>query len=150
MKGLQALKIIEPRERIANDAPKLLESFEVGDVAHQGDIIIVGISDLPRSAKPRRNRQLADGETQGSRHVLERGAVYDADPAEVARLIKAATRCDVGLQYIGPVFIGPPNPTENDLTHPEHGNLGFPAGRICAVVYQRNFDSEEMEARVQD
>ena len=38
----------------------------------------------------------------------------------------------------------------NDLTHPEHGNQGFSAGAVCAVVYQRNLDAEEREARVLD
>jgi uncharacterized protein (UPF0335 family) len=36
------------------------------------------------------------------------------------------------------------------LTHPEHGNHGFPAKTVCAVVYQRNLDAEEREARVRD
>lgn len=151
MKTLKKLRSLEsPRERIANDAPKLLETFEVGDVSHQGDLIIVGIANLPASAKERKNRQLADGDTQGSRHILERGAVYEADRMELARLIKVATGCDVGSQYVGVVFVSGPNPTENDLTHPEHGNQGFPAGRICAVVYQRNMDAEEREVRTRD
>lgn len=137
-------------ERIANDAPKLHQSFEVGDVAHQGDLIIVGIASLPKSARQRKSRQLADGNTQGSRHVLEHGEIFDADAREVSLLIKEATRSIVETQYIGPVFVSPAAPTEDDLSHPEHGNQGFPAGRICAVVYQRNLDAEERAARVQD
>lgn len=140
----------EDRESIINDAPKLHSTFEVGDVAHQGDIIVIRIAALPPSAKPRKNRQLADGTTQGSRHVLARGKVFDADAAEVAAAIKSATKCDVQAQYIGPVFVSPAKPTENDLTHPEHGNQGFPAGSVCAVVYQRNLDAEEREQVVRD
>ena len=142
--------IAEPQERIANDAPKLHATFEPGDVAHQGDLIIVCIHALPTSARPRKSRQLADGNTQGSRHVLERGDVYDADAKEVSAAIQAATGCPVDLQYIGPVFVSPNEPTHSDLTHPEHGHQGFPAGAICAVVFQRNLDAEEREQRTQD
>lgn len=137
-------------EAMINDAPKLLEAFASGDVSHQGDILIVGIAELPKSAKPRKNRQLADGNTQGSRHVLERGHVYDCSPAEVIKAVKAANGCKVEAQYIGPVFVSPEKPTENDLTHPEHGNQGFPAGQVCAVVYQRNLDSEQRAQRARD
>lgn len=140
----------EPRERIANDAPKLHATFEPGDVSHQGDLIIVCIGTLPKSAKPREDRQLADGNTQGSRHVLERGDIFNAETREVAALITAATKCEVGLEYIGPVFISTIDPTGNDLTHPEHGHQGFPAGAVCAVVYQRNLDAEAREQRTQD
>lgn len=144
----------EPKP-ICNDAPKMLESFEIGDVSHQGDLIIVRIAELPRSARPRTNRQLADGSTQGSRHILQRGELFDADPEAVASLIlkattKAGCPCQVDSRYVGPVFISPPSPTADDLTHPEHGNQGFPAGSICAVVHQRNLDAEEREARVAD
>jgi hypothetical protein len=142
-------KIAKP-EAIVNDKPKLLSVFGVGDVSHQGDLIIVGIAEMPGSARPRKNRQLADGDTQGSRHVLERGDVYDADAAEIADLINSATGCSINVRYIGPVFVSPESPTENDLSHPEHGNQGFPAGQVCAVVYQRNLDAEELEQRTRD
>jgi len=144
------LKPMEPTERIANDDPKLHATFEPGDVSHQGDLIIVCIGALPKSAKPRANRQLAEGNTQGSRHVLQRGAIYDAEAGEVGDQIHAATTCTVAPQYLGPVFVSPADPTANDLTHPEHGNQGFPAGAVCAVVYQRNLDAEEREHRTQD
>jgi hypothetical protein len=147
---MTAVMPASPAERICNDESKLLASFEVGDVSHQGDIIIVRIASLPRSARPRSNRQLAEGTTQGSRHVLTRGDVYDANVREVASLLKDATRVDVETRYVGPVFVSPADPTADDLTHPEHGNQGFPAGAVCAVVFQRNLDAEQREARVAD
>ena len=137
-------------ERVVNDDAKLLATFAVGDVSHQGDLIIVAIDKVPPSAKRRENRQLADGDTQGSRHVVERGEVYDADPWEVRKIIHRVTGCDVEEQYIGPVFVSPADPTENDLTHPEHGNQGYPAGTVCAVVFQRNLDAEEQAVRSRD
>lgn len=144
---IAANEIAEP---LVNDDPKLHATFEPGDVSHQGDLIIICIHSLPKSAKTRENRQLADGSTQGSRHMLERGDVYDCDQPAVAKAIKKSTGIVVEPQYIGPVFVSPDVPTENDLTHPEHGNQGFPARVVCAVVYQRNLDAEEREKRVVD
>jgi hypothetical protein len=132
-------------EAIVNNEAKLLSAFSAGDVSHQGDLIIVGISRLPKSATPRKSRQLAEGNTQGARHVLARGEVYFADPSEVAELIDEATKCRVKPTYIGPVFVSPAKPTADDLTHPEHGNQGFPAGQVCAVVYQRTVYTEVLE-----
>jgi hypothetical protein len=154
-KGAKQTKKSQTIERIANDASKLHATFDPGDVSHQGDLIIVSIGTLPRSARPRKNRQLAEGDTQGSRHVLEHGEIFDADPEAVASLIlkateKAGCACRVDPRYIGPVFVAPAEPTPDDLTHPEHGNQGFPAGTVCAVVYQRNLDAEEREQRTRD
>jgi len=137
-------------EAIVNDAPKLLESFEVGDAVRQGDLYLIRIKSMPKSARPRGNRQLADGTTQGSRHVLERGEVFDCDPEAVARAVKSATKIDIDERYCGPVIRTASEPTENDLTHPEHGNIGFPADSICAVVFQRSLDAEQREMRVRD
>jgi len=138
------------QEAIVNDAPKLHSTFEVGDVAHQGDLTIVRIKKLPAGAKPRASRQLADGDTQGSRHILARGDVFDAPAKQVQASVRQATGLTIPEQYLGPVFVSPAEPTADDLTHPEHGNQGFPAGAVCAVVYQRSLDAEEREARVQD
>ena len=138
-------------EGIVNDEAKLNESFEVGDVSHQGDLILVRIASLPKSAKPRASRQLADGNTQGSRHVISRKAkCFDADATEVSMLIASANGCKVDARYVGPLFVSPSKPTANDLDHPEHGNQGFPAGAVIACVYQRSLDSEEREQRVLD
>lgn len=135
---------------VVNDASKLLEVFSVGDVSHQGDVIVVGIAKLPSSAQRRANRQVADGNTQGSRHILENGELYDCDKTQVAKAIKEVTKCIVDERYIGPVFVSPDVPTADDLTHPEHGNQGFPAGQVCAIVYQRSLDAEQREQRVRD
>ena len=42
------------------------------------------------------------------------------------------------------------NGIRHRLIHPEHGNHGFPARAVCAVVYQRNLDAEERAQRVAD
>jgi hypothetical protein len=142
-------------EAMVNDDPRLLDEaqFEVGDVSHQGDLMVVRVHCLPEDARPRgpqESRQLAPGETQGSRHVLERGRIYDCDVDQVRRLIQQANGCDVNSRYIGPMFVSPLAPTEHDLTHPEHGHQGFPAGAVCAVVHQRVLDQDEQERRALD
>lgn len=139
------------RESIINDAPRLFESFEVGDVSHQGDVIFVRIAKLPQQITQRANRQLADGNTQGSRHILTpRAKLYDAVPAELSQMIREATGANVEQQYIGPVFVSPDEPTAHDVTHPEHGHQGFPAGAVIACVFQRSLDAEERARRVMD
>lgn len=149
-------KVICRPEGIVNDEAKLLETFGVGDVSMQGDLMVVGIAangKKPRGCKPRENRQLADGSTQGSRHVLDRGEVFDCPAETVAGAIEKATGKKVDPQYCGPVFVCDTEPTANDLSHPEHGNQGFGMSgvrMVCAVVYQRNQDSEEREARARD
>ena len=146
----QAVSTVD-HEPVFNDAAKYNATFCAWDVTHQGDLIFVGLHSLPTRRKPHPTQQLADGDTQGSRHILRDGiAVYDCDTAQTMAAIKKATGTDVGSQYIGPVFVSPENPTEDDVAHPEHGNQGFPAGCVVAVVYQRNLDAEEIEQRTRD
>lgn len=123
------------------------DTWAPGDAAHQGDLILVCIPNLPKSAKPRENRQMADGETQGSKHVVDGGDVFDADADEIVVMVKAATKgrvlCDP--KYIGPVFSG-----SCVLTHPQHQHQAFPADTTTVVLFQRNQDSEEREHRARD
>jgi len=138
-------------EGIVNDAPRTFTEadFPIGTAAHQGDLVLVRIAILPRSAKPRRDRQLAIGNTQGSRHVLKTGTPYDCDSSEVASAIaKVCPGTVIQAAYIGPVFST--KNTTADLLHPEHGDHHYRGDMVIAVVYQRNLDSEERERRVQD
>lgn len=123
------------------------QTWAPGDVAHQGDLIFVCIPEIPLSRKSRQERQLVNGSTTGSRHVLDGGSVHDCDPREVADAISKATNGKMIVQerYIGPVFSGPAT-----VTHPQHQNQAFPAGTVTACVFQRNLDAEEREVRAQD
>lgn len=136
-------------ESIVNNATRTFTDADlpVGSVAHQGDMILVRIGKLPARAKPRENRQLADGNTQGSRHVVEGGNVYDCDPAEVVKAVKKATGRDVESQYIGPVFVSDGAST---VTHPEHGHHIYAGKMTIACVVQRNLDADEKAQRSQD
>lgn len=119
-------------------------TWSVGDCAHQGDLIFVCIAKIPLG-KVRNNRQLAEGETRGSRHILVGGEVFDPDQVAAASLIEAATKSKIDTKYIGPVFFGPAT-----VEHPEHQHQSFPADTITACVFQRNQTAEEREVRARD
>ena len=147
---LTVQKLAKP-EALINDAPRTFTAadFPVGTVAHQGDLILVRIASLPASAQPHKNRQLAVGDTQGSRHVLKKGAAYDCLLSDVSAAIAAACPgVRVAEAYIGPVFCTKAGVA--DLVHPEHGNHHYRGEMTIAVVYQRNLNVEEREQRVQD
>lgn len=123
------------------------ETMSPGDVAEQGDFYLVCIEKMPKSAKPRNSRQIAEGETKGSKHVVEGGEVYDANAKECVALIKKATNgaADPGEEYISAVFTGP-----CVLTHPQHQHQSFPKDTVIVSISQRNLDAEEREIRARD
>ena len=125
-------------------ASRVHTTWTAGDRAHQGDLILVALSAVPLGATPRDNRQMADGVSPGSRHVVEGGKVVDADKTAIRTAMKAFG-LDVDETYIGPVMIGPCT-----LTHPTHAHQVFPADTVTAVVYQRNLDAEERAIRARD
>jgi len=138
-------------EHIVNDAPRSFTDtdFPIGTVSHQGDLIFIRLPNLPATAKPRKDRQLTIGNTQGSRHILKIGKVYDCEPAEVIQAISHACHAiHVSPQYVGPVF--QTNKGRAFVTHPEHGNQKFNGDMIIGCIYQRNLDAEEREQRTMD
>lgn len=150
-KTRQRMKVAPAAERIVNDELRTFTEADwpVGSVAHQGDLILVRISRLPALAKPRKQRQLADGTTQGSRHVLETGDVFDCPPANVTAAVKAACpAASVVDRYCGPVFRTAAGKAL--LTHPEHGDHAYEGEMTVAVVYQRSLDAELREQQVRD
>lgn len=139
-------------ESMVNNAPRDFTdaTWPVGSGAHQGDLILVRIEAVPASAKPRTQRQMALGNTQGSRHILEGGQPFDCEPSEVAEAIrKVCPKADtLDAKYVGPVFLTDDNTA---LRHPEHGHHCYPeAGMAVAVVYQKNLDALQREQRTQD
>lgn len=133
-------------ESIINDETRVFTDSPM--VVAQGDLYFVELPHLPKSAKPRSNRQLAEGDTQGSRHVCAIGHVFDADRGEIASMIKSATGRTVEEQYIGPIFQSAVG--EAYVKHPEHGDHKFECETIRAVVFQRSLDAEEHAQRVRD
>jgi hypothetical protein len=128
--------IINNQTRTFTDAPR---------ATRQGDLYLINIPAMPTSAKPRADRQLAEGNTQGSRHVCRTGNVFDANRGELAALIRKATGQAIEEKYIGPVFTGPAY-----IEHPEHGDHDFQCEGTFAVVFQKSLDQLEREQRVLD
>lgn len=136
-------KVEKSAEKIRNDETAVVGTVSVGDTVRQGDVYLVCIGGLPKTLTPISNRQLAPGDTQGSRHILEGDCrIYDADKAETMALVQKALAprtVNLAAPLIGPVFecLG-----DVEVTHPEHGNRVLPAGEKFAVVYQRAFANE--------
>jgi hypothetical protein len=110
-------------------------SPSIGDVVRQGDLYLVNIESLP-AGKKLEDRQLAEGNTQGSRHIVQ-GDVTLVSP-------------DTAHPGIDRVLCGPAFYCNEaaEVTHPEHGNKILPKDTTWRVTFQRAH-AEEMR-RVQD
>lgn len=124
-----------------SDKPERIGSPSLGDVVRQGDVYIMSIPCLP-DGQVTKNRQLAEGDTQGSRHILT-GEVNIID--KVTSVVK-----NPDGEVIHPTLVGPAFECVSDVTetHPEHGWKILPAGTCWQVVFQQSF-AEEVR-RVQD
>ena len=122
-------------------APHQHDAWMAGDRAPQGDLILISLKALPKSAKPREDRQMAEGNTRGARHFVQGGKVWEADKDELAQIL-TSMGITVDKKYIGPVFSG-----ACTLTHPKHAHQIFPEHGATVVIYQRNLDAEEKEQR---
>ena len=111
---------------------RMVRTIEVGQFVRQGDVYLQRVeSKKPAKSTEIKDRQLAPGNTPGSRHVVE-GDVKLYKPAGADPLV-------------GPTIVAPERFT---LTHPEHAHVSLPSGQY-ACTFQRDFMQEE-RARVQD
>lgn len=138
----------ELAETIRSDEPRSL-ALGKQDVVRQGDIYIMPLSKLPKNLRKRTSRQLADGDTQGSRHVLVGPAdLFNADPMDMADLIaKEYPGVELREYQIGPVF-----KTDGAVTveHPEHGHRTLTEPGCHVVIFQRSLDADGREERARD
>jgi len=125
-------------EKIKTDADQRFpEAASFGDAWRQGDIIVTLVKKIPTEGyklNKQPSAQLAPGETQGSRHILD-----SLEGVEVHERITTSA-------LIGPTLVCH---TKRTITHPEHGNITLPVG-IYNITYQRNLDVEGREQRVAD
>jgi len=133
--------IIEQVQKTANKVAKretqrFSEAASPGDTARQGDVYITALESVPRDCELQTdwNLQIAPGNTQGSRHILDSAGGVNCYS------LKDATEFD------GPVL---EISQERTLTHPEHGNWILPCG-VYAISYQRTEDALERQRRVED
>lgn len=152
----QAITAVEAYELVRESATKTQEVAQVrevglmsvGDSLRQGDLYVVFIGDGTNVDEKVFKRlehvrlQLADGDTQGSRHILSspEGVVsYDIEqPREVINLLKRA-----GIQVQEPVYFGPAFTLDRKttLTHPEHGDRVLGPGMYVSI-FQRVYRNE--------
>jgi len=129
----------EEIERLAkaNAVPEVrrIKTMEIGKVVRQGDIYLHRVEGQHARGKKLRSRQLALGNTAGSRHIAE-------TPSKVFEGTTLPGWCDQRT-FLGPLV-------ESDkpftVTHPEHAHVELPAGTY-QVTHQ--MDARTME-RVQD
>lgn len=142
-------------DRVRNDETAVVGTVSVGDVIRQGDLYLVCITGhMPKRTTLLSDRQLAPGNTQGSRHVVA-GQCNVHDANDKTALIRTINRvCPPSKKMLVPdrdePLIGPIVEAlgQVEIDHPEHGNRVLPAGEVYAVVYQRAF--AEQVRRQQD
>ena len=103
------------------------EAASPGDYWRQGDVFITLLDGVPKNAKPGNIvTQLAEGNTQGSRHCLDDilGVSFFA--------LERPTALD------GPVL---QLTEERTITHPEHGAVCLPPGTY-GITYEREMAEE--------
>jgi hypothetical protein len=126
-------------------------ALAIGDNLRQGDLYVVRVDQMP-DGKPRTNRQLAIGSTQGSRHILD-GKVKSLIDPDFAGAARSLTRLDRRIE-LRPYQIGPAFEVSRGkavtITHPEHGDRTLTEPGCYQVVYQRALDADEQEMREQD
>jgi hypothetical protein len=123
-----------------------------GDVVRQGDVYLVCL-DKPPAGKEIKDRQLAPGTTQGSRHVAEGDCVVIdiADKAAMIREVNRLVPSTKGVLVSGrdEVLIGPAIECRKGvtITHPEHGDRSLEDGSIWLGLFQREHAEETRRVR---
>ena len=127
---MQAIDILQQvktdTETIINDKPQRFpDAAAVGDYWRQGDIYITKLAQCD-GEKVQAEAQLAEGSTQGSRHIL--------DSLDGVVMFKPTN----STVLTGPHFS---LTKERTVTHPQHGDVVLPAG-CYGITYQRAFADE--------
>mgnify|MGYP001575819991 FL=1 len=127
--------IVEKMNEVSINSSRIIHRMEIGQVVRQGDIYIHRVGDSHECGKKLESRQLAIGNTMGSRHVAEAPAtIYEG--ATLPRWCDART-------FIGPCV---ESAKRFVVTHPEHAHVELPPGRY-QITHQ--MDARTMD-RVQD
>lgn len=137
MKTLSPIEVHETIDAYAQKASQAVRRcdrpLKLGEWARQGDVYLIAIAAVPAGARLVKSSgevQLAQGQTMGSRHMLqlrqgvELYRVATPGPLDGGTIV-AKDRC-----YI---------------SHPEHAHMDLPPG-IYAVTYQQDLMSDEIRA----
>ena len=100
-------------------------SLTIGEHVRQGDIYIVRVPDNHAHGEETKDRQLAQGESRGSRHIAEA-------PAKVYAGTTAPSHALNSRLFLGPCV---QSDAEFMISHPEHANVILTAGTY-QIVHQ--------------
>ena len=129
-------KITETLENIKKTAkimpkPRSAKNLMIGETARQGDVYITRIDSIPNGLKKIESRQIADGSSKGSRHIVSDNCVIFDNPE---KNIFSGNYIDATKEGF-------------NLTHPEHAWIcDFPKG-FYEINYQIDFNRQQ---RVRD
>jgi len=148
MNAVQIHALIEARANAAvrSEVRDVRETLLPGKAVRQGDVYLVrlhggasleGLHEVMQSEIP--TRQLVDGTSAGSRHMVSGSARVFRGP--VRRTVLPICVRETAL--LGPVVVGT---GEFTVTHPEHAHVRCPAG-VYQVVHQVDAATRQ---RVQD
>lgn len=135
MELLEAYTSIEQAAQKPQTERRVVKAIKPGQAVRQGDIYLVATENL-KAGKPVTSRQLAPGETQGSRHIAEAPCQIFESPGHPIKGIASNA-------LLGPVV---ESTQPWNLAHPEHAHVTLPPGQY-QVVYQLDFAAQR---RVQD
>ncbi|MEQ8767182.1 MAG: hypothetical protein RL885_24945 [Planctomycetota bacterium] len=108
---------------------RIIKSMEIGQFPRQGDIYVTRVADDHPRGVALDSRQLAIGNTLGSRHVAD----------ESWNVYEGTCGTADGEELLGPCIH---SDTGGAITHPEHADLHLPPG-----TYQV---THQMDARTRD
>lgn len=132
----------EVMETIRPQDTERIGSPSQGDAVRQGDVYLVCLGDdfkAPEGYTEIEERQLAPGETQGSRHILDGDVtVWAQNP------VRSLPNVPNKIKELHDALIGPSFRcnTDSTVTHPEHGDKILPAGTSWGVTYRRVYGEE--------
>ena len=131
--------------KVLNPESKLNKNGEM-EAIRQGDIYITRLDGMPQgNHKLFGSRQLAEGNTKGSRHVIREQSdvkIYSPEGMNIN---------DAG-DFVGSVLQGPVIDAPNGfyLEHPDHGDIDMRQGGVFRITYQRTFSHEQEIMRAKD
>lgn len=128
-------EIVDAANAEAQQSCRVVNQIAVGKCVRQGDVYLVAVEPAHPHGEETTNRQLAVGETQGSRHILEGEATL-----YVGTDLPPGWAQWGGAKLLGPMIVAL---QRFNVTHPEHAHVSLPAGCYQVVL---QLDASTMRA----
>jgi hypothetical protein len=110
-------EIVQKAKEKAVAEVRMVEKIKIGQAVRQGDIYIHCVAPTHLRGKKLESRQLALGDSQGSRHVAEL-------PAAVYEGVALPESCSQRT-FLGPLIV---SLDRFKVVHPEHAHFSLPKG----------------------